>query len=72
MLNFRDHSAVKFPPIIDKRDLPQPSIVPIDQVSGYGAGPQGSRLELKRLRAKHIASPKGTIFSFIFQSVNEK
>ncbi len=54
---YRDPNAVKLPPI--KTDLPQPSIVPIDQVSGYGPGPQGSYVEYTRQQTKHIRNPKG-------------
>jgi len=52
---YRNPSQVKLPPI--KKDLPQASIVPIDQVSGYGAGPTGSYIEHTRQRTKHIRNP---------------
>ena len=55
---YRDPDAVKLPPI--KPNLPQASIVPIDQVSGYGPGPQGSYVEYTRQRQKHIRNPQGT------------
>lgn len=55
---YRDPSKVLLPPI-DKKDLPEPSIVPIDQVSGYGPGPMGSFVERKRMQTKHIRNPKG-------------
>merc|ERR1712121_36129 len=55
---FRDKS-VKLPPIKSNADLPEASIVPIDQVSGYGPGPQGSYEELTRKKTKHIRNPNG-------------
>lgn len=51
---YRDPN-VKLPPI--KKDLPQASIVPIDQVSGYGPGHQGSYVEYTRMKKKHIRNP---------------
>ena len=55
---YRDPNKVHLPPI-DRRDLPEPSIVPIDQVSGYGPGPLGSHVEHTRMRTKHIRNPQG-------------
>ena len=55
---FRNPDAVKLPPI-DKSELPQASIVPVDQISGYGPGHQGSYVEYTRQRTKHIRNPKG-------------
>ena len=48
------------PPLQDKNP-PRRSIVPIDQVSGYGPGPQGSHVEHTRMRTKHIRNPKEAI-----------
>lgn len=48
---------VALPPLAEKNP-PRRSIVPIDQVSGYGPGPQGSHVEYTRMRTKHIRSPK--------------
>lgn len=50
---------VALPPLAE-RNPPRRSIVPIDQVSGYGPGPQGSHVEYTRMRTKHIRSPKGS------------
>lgn len=50
---------VALPPLAEKNP-PRRSIVPIDQVSGYGPGPQGSHVEYTRMRTKHIRSPKGS------------
>jgi len=55
---YRNPSAVKLPPIKTRSELPEPSIVPIDQVSGYGAGPQGSYVEYTRQMTKHIRNPQ--------------
>lgn len=52
---------VALPPLAEKNP-PRRSIVPIDQVSGYGPGPQGSHVEYTRMRTKHIRSPKGSGF----------
>lgn len=49
---------VALPPLTEKNP-PRRSIVPINQVSGYGPGPQGSHVEHTRMRAKHIRTPKG-------------
>ncbi|XP_013379242.1 testis-expressed protein 49 [Lingula anatina] len=51
----------KLPPIVDREKLPRPSIIPINQVSAYGAGPQGSYVEYTRQRTKHIRNPKGPL-----------
>jgi len=56
---YREPSKINLPPI-DPKDKPQASIVPIDQLSGYGAGHQGSHVEFTRLRKKHIRNPKET------------
>ncbi|KAK3605986.1 hypothetical protein CHS0354_019666 [Potamilus streckersoni] len=48
---------IALPPLSDKNP-PKKSIVPIDQKSGYGPGPQGSYVEYTRMRAKHIRNPK--------------
>ncbi|XP_061172950.1 sperm microtubule inner protein 11-like [Saccostrea echinata] len=48
---------VALPPLKEKNP-PRRSIVPIDQVSGYGPGPQGSYGEYTRMRTKHIRNPK--------------
>jgi len=66
---FRDPAAVKLPPIKSRGDLPEPSIVPIDQVSGYGPGPQGSYLEYTRQRTKHIRNPKEPVDIYRHQPV---
>lgn len=50
----------KMPPVVDRSELPQPSLIPRNQTSGYGAGPMGSYKELMRLRHKHIRTPQGT------------
>ena len=55
---YRQEPKVRLPPI-HKADLPEASIVPIDQVSGYGAGPVGSHVEFSRQRTKHIRNPNG-------------
>ncbi|KAL5010424.1 hypothetical protein ScPMuIL_012729 [Solemya velum] len=47
---------VALPPLQDKNP-PRRSIVPIDQLSGYGPGPQGSYVEYTRMRTKHIRNP---------------
>lgn len=44
---------IALPPLVDKNP-PNPSIVPVDQLSGYGPGPQGSHVEFTRMRTKHI------------------
>ncbi|XP_064644781.1 sperm microtubule inner protein 11-like [Lineus longissimus] len=53
----------KLPPICKPKidENLRPSIVPIDQVSGYGAGPKGSHVEYVRMRHKHIRSPQGPV-----------
>ncbi|CAH1775052.1 unnamed protein product [Owenia fusiformis] len=48
----------KLPPI-DNEKYKLASIVPIDQVSGYGKGPEGSYVEFTRQRMKHIRKPQG-------------
>ncbi|KAJ8307054.1 hypothetical protein KUTeg_015138 [Tegillarca granosa] len=48
---------VALPPLTDKNP-PKRSIVPIDQVSGYGPGPVGSHVEYTRMRTKHIRGPR--------------
>ncbi|KAK3106412.1 hypothetical protein FSP39_019441 [Pinctada imbricata] len=48
---------VALPPLTDKNP-PRRSIVPTDQVSGYGPGPDGSHVEHTRMRTKHIRIPK--------------
>ncbi|KAK7476351.1 hypothetical protein BaRGS_00032410 [Batillaria attramentaria] len=40
------------PPLKDKNPIQRPPI-PIDQVSGYGPGNEGSYVELMRLKTKH-------------------
>ena len=60
---YRNPSAVKLPPLKRPEDLPRPSIVPTDQVSGYGPGPQGSYVELTRMQSKHIRNPKGMVLT---------
>ncbi|ELT99845.1 hypothetical protein CAPTEDRAFT_226928 [Capitella teleta] len=57
---YRDKS-VTLPPI--KKDLPQASIVPIDQLSGYGPGHRGSHNELVRMQMKHIRNPKASLIT---------
>ena len=54
----RQLGFVAFPPLVDK-DPPKRSIVPINQVSAYGPGPQDSYVEFTRMRTKHIRTPKG-------------
>ena len=54
---------VALPPLQDKNP-PRPSIVPINQVSSYGPGPQGSHVEYTRMRTKHIRNPEGNYISF--------
>lgn len=51
---------VALPPLQDKNP-PRRSIVPINQVSGYGPGPVGSYVEHTRMRTKHIRNPKEPI-----------
>lgn len=58
--NKQQFGYVSLPPLQDKNP-PRPSIVPIDQVSGYGPGPQGSYVEYTRMRTKHIRNPKGKL-----------
>ena len=67
---YRTPSAVKLPPIKTRSELPEPSIVPIDQVSGYGAGPQGSYVEYTRQMTKHIRNPQGKTGKIRNMSVN--
>ena len=55
---YRDKSKVNLPPI-EQKDKKQASIVPTDQLSGYGPGHQGSYVEFTKLRKKHIRNPKG-------------
>lgn len=52
---------IAFPPLVDKNP-PRRSIVPINQVSSYGPGPQDSYVELTRMRTKHTRTPKGIKF----------
>ena len=55
---YRDPSwETKLPPIEKSKE--RPSVVPVDQVSGYGAGPQGSHTEFTRMKTKNIRGPKG-------------
>lgn len=49
---------IAFPPLVDKNP-PQRSIVPVNQVSSYGPGPQDSYVEFTRMRTKHTRTPKG-------------
>ena len=49
---------IALPPLADKNP-PKRSIVPINQVSAYGPGPQDSYVEFTRMRTKHIRTPKG-------------
>uniref|UniRef100_A0A0B7A3J8 Uncharacterized protein n=2 Tax=Arion vulgaris TaxID=1028688 RepID=A0A0B7A3J8_9EUPU len=44
-------------PPLKNQNLPPRSVVPIDQVSQYGKGPDDSYVEYKRLRAKHARNP---------------
>jgi len=44
------------PPLVD-RNAPVRSIVPINQTSQYGKGPDGSHVEYSRLRMKHTRIP---------------
>ena len=44
------------PPLKDKNP-PERSIVPINQTSQYGKGPDGSHVEYSRLRMKHTRNP---------------
>lgn len=60
---------VALPPLAEKNP-PRRSIVPIDQVSGYGPGPQGSHVEYTRMRTKHIRSPKGSFVNIRATCVN--
>ncbi|XP_046565116.1 LOW QUALITY PROTEIN: testis-expressed protein 49-like [Haliotis rubra] len=46
------------PPLTEKNPGRR-SIVPINQVSSYAPGPQGSYVEFTRMRTKHIRNPKG-------------
>lgn len=50
---------IAFPPLADKNP-PRRSIVPVNQVSAYGPGPQDSHVEFTRMRTKHIRTPKET------------
>lgn len=52
---------IAFPPLVDKNPQKR-SIVPINQVSAYGPGPQDSYVEHTRMRTKHIRTPKGQYF----------
>ena len=65
-----DHSQSYLPPIEGSKPKPQPSVLPVDQMSGYGPGPEGSYKELRRLEIKHIRCPSGKIihFSCLLQS----
>jgi len=60
---YRDPAKAKLflPPIVDSADKPRASIVPTDQLAGYGPGHQGSHVEYTRLRTKHIRNPIGTV-----------
>lgn len=49
-------NKVNLPPIENKKPA-QASVIPTDQLSGYGAGHQGSHVEFVRLRKKHIRNP---------------
>lgn len=51
---------IAFPPLVDKNP-PKRSIVPVNQVSAYGPGPQDSYVEHSRMRTKHIRTPKGRL-----------
>ena len=50
------------PPLKDKNP-PVRSIVPIDQLSQYGKGPDGSFVEYTRLRRKHTRNPLGKLYT---------
>lgn len=50
---------IALPPLTDKNP-PKRSIVPINQVSSYGPGPQDSYVEFTRMRTKHIRTPKNS------------
>lgn len=59
---YRDSSKSKINlPPIETTDKPRASIVPTDQMSGYGPGHQGSHVEYTRLRTKHIRNPTGNL-----------
>jgi hypothetical protein len=53
---------IAFPPLAEKNPVRR-SIVPINQVSSYGPGPQDSYVEFTRMRTKHIRTPKGMLHS---------
>ncbi|XP_025082268.1 testis-expressed protein 49-like [Pomacea canaliculata] len=50
-----DYTAL--PPLKDKNP-PTRSVVPVDQVSGYGSGHEDSYVELTRMRFKHLRNPR--------------
>lgn len=61
--NPTDHSKTYLPPVPGSKPKAQPSVLPVDQLSGYGAGPEGSYKELRRLEIKHIRCPSGKYFN---------
>ena len=56
---FRERGGLTLPPIDTEKK--QASIVPTDQLSGYGPGHEGSHKEYVRLRHKHIRNPQENI-----------
>lgn len=58
------------PPLKDQNPPPR-SIIPINQVSQYGKGPNDSYMEYTRLRNKHIRNPRGKQISPTFVYVQK-
>ena len=57
---YRTPEQIRLPPINRKEGLPEASLLPTDQTSGFGPGPAGSHEEYMRQRTKHIRNPAGT------------
>lgn len=58
---YRDPTYSNTLPPISANASRRPSIVPKDQASGFGPGPQGSYREYTRLKYKHIRDPQDII-----------
>ncbi|KAI0233493.1 hypothetical protein LSAT2_016245 [Lamellibrachia satsuma] len=54
---YRTPEQIRLPPINRKEGLPEASLLPTDQTSGFGPGPAGSHEEYMRQRTKHIRNP---------------
>lgn len=52
-------------PPLKNQNPPPRSIIPIDQASQYGQGPDDSYTEYIRLRTKHTRNPCGNCFIFV-------